>query len=195
MLNMLIENGEQREQKNLILTMEQYCEIKPEKGNITEEMYDALEAADEVCRAIRCGENLLSYGANSVQMLARKIVQHGYSRESAFAAAKKLEERQLINEEKDVAREVEKCLRKLWGAKRISSHLWSRGYAKDALNALPQVLEEVDFSANCAALIEKHYGGLPETEEDKRRMLSGLSRYGYSLPQIKEAMKILKRQE
>lgn len=194
-VRILLENGEHREQKSLLLTMEQYCEIKPQKGIISEEMYDRLECASEFCRALRCGENLLSYGANSIQMLARKIAQRGFSREVALSAAQKLCEMGLIDEASDVRREVEKCLKKLWGAKRISTHLWSRGFAAESLSELPDLLAEVDFASNCAKLIQKHYGGVPMESNEFRRMTAGLSRYGYSFGEIKTAIKHLQESD
>ena len=191
-VRVVLENGEHREQKSLLLTMEQYCEIKPQKGVISEETYERLEAASEFCRALRCGENLLSYGPNSVGMLTRKIMQRGFVREQAIAAAEKLCEMGLIDEQGDMMREVEKCLKKLWGARRISAHLWSRGFAQETLEALDGMLAGVDFVSNCAKLIEKHYGGLPTDADELRRMTAGLSRYGYSIGEIRSAMKVLK---
>ena len=191
MVRVVFENGEHREQKSLLLTMEQYCEIKPQKGEISEETYDQLEIASEFCRALRCGENLLSYGANSMQRLAGKLVQRGFSREVSASAAKKLADMGLIDEASDVCREVERCLKKLWGAKRITSHLWSRGYAAESLAELDGLLAEVDFVSNCAKLINKHYGGVPGDPNELRRMSAGLSRYGYSFGEIKAAIKSL----
>ncbi|MBQ8311387.1 MAG: regulatory protein RecX [Clostridia bacterium] len=188
-VQVLLENGEHQEQKSLLLTMEQYCELKPSKGPISEDLYERLETASELCQALRSGENLLSYGANSVQMLTRKLMQRGYSREIATVAAEHLSEIGLINEARDLRREVERCLRKLWGQKRICAHLWGRGFSAEAIAELPACLEEVDFSENCAALIQKHYGGVPREAEEQRRMLAFLSRYGYSLGEIRAAMK------
>jgi SOS response regulatory protein OraA/RecX len=118
-------------------------------------------------------------------------MQRGYSREVATLAAEHLAQRGLINEERDVQREVEKCLRKLWGAKRISTHLWSRGFNADAMQGLSELLGEIDFERNCATLIQKHYGGVPDDADDRRRMVAGLSRYGYSISEIRGAMKSL----
>ena len=188
-VQVLLENGEHREQKSLLLTMEQYCELRPAKGQISEELYERLETASELCQALRSGENLLSYGSNSVQMLTRKLMQRGYSREIAMTAAERLSSVGLIDEARDMRREVEKCLRKLWGQKRISAHLWSRGFASDAIAGLPAVLEDVDFSENCAQLIRKHYGDVPQDADEQRRMIAFLSRYGYSLGEIRTAMK------
>ena len=191
LVSVLLEDGEHREQKNLLLTTEQYCELRPTRGVIDETLYEQLEEASDLCRAIRCGENLLSFGSNSVQMLAQKIARHGFRRDVALTAAQKLCERGLIDEQGDLRREVEKCLRKLWGAKRIGSHLWSRGFDSAVMAGLNEILREVDFDANCAALIRKHYGELPTDPAEERRMIASLGRYGYTLSQIRNAMRIV----
>ena len=188
LVQVLLENGEHREQKSLPLTMEQYCEIKPQRGVISEETYERIEEASQLCLAVRSGENLLSYGANSVGLLARKLMQRGYSREVALAAAARLESMGLIDEASDVRREVEKCVRKLWGEKRIKAHLWSRGFATEALAEVPMLLDDVDFEANCAALIRKKYGSVPTDRDELRRMTASLARYGYSIAQIRAAI-------
>ena len=187
-LRIVIENGELREERRLILTTEQYCELKPMRGEICEEYYDALESASQLCAAIRAGEHLLSYGANSVRMLTQKLVHRGYLRETAELAARRLSDMGLIDEAGDLRRELDKCLRKLWGAKRIQVHLWSRGFGADAMAELPALLEEIDFVANCTALIRKHYGTLPTQPDDRRRMMASLGRYGYSLSEIRAAI-------
>ena len=189
LVGILLESGGNKEQKNLPLTAEQYYEIKPTKGEISEEMYERLEEASMLCQALRCGEHLLSYGANSMQTLARKLTQRGFSREVAQNAAVRLSEIGLIDEKQDVRREVEKCLKKLWGAKRISAHLWSKGFAQESMEELSEILSEVDFAANCATLIRKHYGEVPNDPDDFRRMMASLARYGYSVGEIKEALK------
>lgn len=186
-VGIVIECGEHREQKALVIRTEQYCELKPTVGEITEEIYERLEAAALLCSALRSGEHLLSYGANSAQMLVRKLMQRGFSKEVASAAVEHLCESGLINEREDLRREVEKCLRKLWGAKRISAHLWSRGFDQEVIRELPLLLEEVDFVGNCAAYIRKHYSELPESPADRKKLVAALCRYGYSLGEIREA--------
>lgn len=195
LVGVVLENGEQREQKSLPITVEQYYEIKPMRGEISEEMYDRLEEASALCRAIRCGENLLTYGANSTQMLAQKIARHGFRRDVSLAAAQKLRDNGLINEKKDLSREVEKCLRKLWGAKRIKNHLWSRGFDAEVMSDLQTLMEDVDFAQNCAALIQKHYGGVPQDSADRQRMIAGLGRYGYSFSEIRSAIDRLSKEK
>ena len=192
LVQLLLENGEHQEQKSLVITTEQYCEFNLTRGPITEETYEQLEEAAELCRALRSGESLLSYGANSVQALTRKLIGKGYNREVAALAAERLAGYGLIDEERDMKREVEKCLRKLWGTKRIGAHLWSKGYAAQTMQGLAELLAEVDFSANCAALIQKHYGEVPTDADEHRRMIASLSRYGYSIGEIREAIRLLR---
>ena len=192
LVQLLLENGEHQEQKSLVITTEQYCEFNLTRGPIDEETYEKIEEAAELCRALRSGESLLSYGANSVQALTRKLIGKGYKRDVAAEAAERLAGYGLINEERDMRREVEKCLRKLWGSKRISAHLWTKGYAPETMQGLSQILEDIDFSQNCAQLIQKHYGEVPTDADEHRRMLASLSRYGYSLGEIREAIRILR---
>ena len=194
-LRILLENGERREDRRLVLTTEQYCELKPVRGVISEERFDVLESAAQLCAAIRAGEHLLSYGANSVQTLTQKLIHRGYLHETAERAAQRLCEMGLIDEQGDLRRELEKCLRKLWGAKRIRAHMWSRGFGTDAMAELPALLEEVDFVANCAALIRKHYGTIPDDADERRRMIASLGRYGYSLSEIREAISSIRESE
>ena len=188
LIRVMLESGERREQKSLPLTVEQYYELKPMRGVISEEQYELLEEASTLCSAIRCGETLLSYGSNSAQLLSQKITRHGFRREVAMQAAQVLRERGLINEAQDLERVVEKCLRKLWGSKRIQAHLWNRGFAGDTMQRLPELLFEVNFIGNCEALIRKHYGEVPQELREQKRMIASLARYGYSLSEIQTAI-------
>ena len=188
-LRILLECGEHREEKRLILTMEQYLEYKPVKGALSEEQFEVLEEAAEQCRAIRAGEHLLAYGGNTVQMLTQKLIRRGFARPIAMQAAEHLQNAGVIDERRDLEREFEKCLRKSWGSKRINAHLWAKGFGVDAMAALPDLLKEIDFVPRCAALIQKHYGEIPADPEEQRRMIAWLGRYGYTLQEIRAAMK------
>jgi len=190
-LRILLECGENREERRLVLTASQYCELKPQKGVLSEEAFEQLEAAAELCRAIRAGESLMSYGSNTAGMLTQKLWRRGFMRATAIEAAEYLKRTGVIDETRDLQRELEKCLRKLWGAKRINAHLWSKGFDMDAMSELPDFLSEIDFEENCASLIRKHYGEVPRDREEQRRMIAFLSRYGYSLDEIRCAMRKL----
>ena len=189
-LSVVMENGEGRDEHRLVLSTEQYYDLKPRRGEITEEEYEMLEAADRLHRAIRAGENILSYGGNTAQTLKQKLIKRGFSGEIALSAATDLQARGVIDEKRDLRRELERCLYKLWGAKRINTHLWSKGFGAQAMAELPGLLETVDFVENCLTLIRKHYVFLPTDPNEKRKMMAFLSRYGYSLNEIREAMRL-----
>ena len=191
-VTVVIENGAARDVRKFVILTEQYCSLKPTKGPITEAQFEALESASRLCGALRSGQSSLSYGSASVLHLTRKIMRHGYTKEEATAAAERLRDAGLINEGDDLSREVEKCLRKLWGANRIRSHLWSKGFAKETLEALPSLLAEVDFPANCAALIRKHYPAIPTDQKERQKLYAALARYGYSPDEIREGMRMAK---
>ncbi len=180
------------EVRKLIISAEQYCEMKLTKGEIDRDLFDRLEAAAELHQAVRRGEYLLSFGANTERTLARKLTQRGFDRRSAEQAAETLKQRGLIDETSDLAREVERCVRKLWGEGRIRAHLWSKGYDKESMEHLPDLLSEVDFIDNCAHLLRKKHRELPTDPAELRRLTASLARYGYSLTQIKEAMRKVK---
>ncbi len=189
----VIENGAARDVRKLVILTEQYCALKPKKGAITEEQFDALENAARLCGALRSGQSALSYGSASVLHLTQKIMRHGYSKEEALAAAERLRDAGLINEDAQLACEVEKCLHKLWGARRIQNHLWAKGFSKETLSSLPALLESVDFAENCALLIRKHYGALPKEPADRKKLYASLARYGYSPEEIRAAFRLMQK--
>lgn len=188
-ITVVIENEFARDVRKLVILTEQYCALKPKKGAVTEEQFEALETAARLCGALRSGQSSLSYGSASVLHLTQKIMRHGYSKEEAAAAAERLRDAGLINEDAQLEHEVEKCLRKLWGARRIQNHLWAKGFAKETLASLPALLAPVDFAENCAALIRKRCGSLPGEQEERKKLFAALVRYGYSPDEIRAAFR------
>lgn len=185
------ENGK-IESCKLVIPTEVYCEKNLRKGLISRETFEELQVLSRRFEAIRCGENLLAFGPNTAQTLIRKIMRHGFTRSESEEAAEILLERGLIREDQDLRREVEKCLRKLWGRRRIQFHLRSKGFADETLADLPELLGNVDFPKQCAHLIRKQYGELPTDRAELDRMFASLSRYGYSLDEIRDALRILR---
>ena len=193
-ISVTIENGEASESRLFVIGIEQYCEQGWKKGELSEEQFEELERASSLHGALLCGENLLSYGSSTKQMLTRKIMRHGFTRDEAVAASETLCQMGLINEAEDMRREVERCLRKLWGAGRIRAHLWTKGFEREVLDTLPSLLDEVDFPALCVKLIQKHYG-VPTDSQERNRITAALYRYGYASSEIREAYRRLQKGE
>lgn len=184
------ENGK-IESRKLVIPTKVYCEKKIQKGAISKQVFDELDDLSQRFFALRCGEKLLAFGPNTEQVLIRKIMRHGFMRSEAEYAAEILRKRGFIREKEDLRREVEKCVRKLWGKRRIQLYLQTKGFADETLADLPKLLEDVDFSEQCANLIEKHYGEVPTDRDERDRMFSSLTRYGYSLDEIRNALRMM----
>lgn len=190
-----LEAGDHCEQNTFVISTEQYCSIKPSRGPIGQELYLAIEAAANIHSAVKRGEGLLSCSSNSARGLAQKLCKRGYDRKTAEAAAEQLVEKGFINERQDVEREVERCVRKLWGTARIRAHLWQKGFDSEAMDALQDLFAEIDFVTNCTELIEKRYREIPQDPAEYRRMVASLLRYGYTAREVREAIALVRSVE
>lgn len=193
-LQIAMTSGEQVELRVLTVATEDFLSLGLKKGRIEQETFEILERADAILGATRCGERLLAYAAQTERTLVRKLMQRGYGREEAEIAVERLATKGLIDEEREMEREVERCLSKLWGARRIREQLYARGYGKEALSRLPDLLAEIDLTANCEALIRRRYGGAPSDRDAERRLIAALYRYGYATDEIRTALQAVKNE-
>ncbi len=182
--------GNKEKRKFLIFT-NQYLELALRKGMVLdEEMFDSLEKCSKECIAIRKGSNLLSYSSSSRKRLVQRLRNKGIDKESAESAATHLVEMGAINEEFDIEREVDSCLRKLWGKKRIYQDLLAKGYQKEYIeNALEDITKE-QMIENCALLLRKKHKIIPEESEVRKKIAGSLVRYGYTFDEIKKAFEM-----
>ncbi len=190
LLTISLSCGEGRvEKRRLLVFTEQYLELGLSKGMILDEVtFDKLEENSRRCKAMKKGSDLLSYSASSERRLVQRLKSKGIDKESAEFAASKLKEMGAINEELDVERAVNTCLKKLWGKKRIYRELCAKGYEREYISS---ALDEVDddvFAQNCKTLFKKKYKSLPTDSAEQKKIVAALMRYGYSFSQIKYAM-------
>lgn len=185
--------NESETENKLFTFFKEFVKALPlENCEIDEDTYNELEEASKVTEAVKKGLTVLSFGANSEAMLAMKLRRRGVSREYAERAALYLKNHGYINEDGDAEREVERCLRKHWGLIRILSHLKSRGYDDQIINNIERSLSNEDFSARCAQLVSLNYPELPEDIKERRRMISSLVRYGYTMSEIDNAIRLVR---
>lgn len=184
-----LRSGEKCERKRFILPLGFCAERGVGVGACSQSSFDELERQASLSAALRKGQLILSYGANSRSALVKKLERRGISCENAESAAAELCARGYIDDEKSVSYEVASCLRKLWGPRRILSHLRQKGYRDSALDAAQNELAAVDFSENCRRLIEKRYPDARDADRTKRRRAyAALMRYGYSQSDIRDAL-------
>ena len=190
LLTISLSCGEGRvEKRRLLMFTEQYLELGLSKGMMLDEVtFDKLEENSRRCKAMKKGSDLLSYSASSERRLAQRLKSKGIDKESAEFAASKLKAMGVINEELDVERAVNTCLKKLWGKKRIYRELCAKGYEREYISS---ALDEVDddvLAQNCKTLFKKKYKSLPTDPAEQKKIVAALVRYGYSFSQIKYAM-------
>ena len=181
------------EKNSFIITPAEWKRFGVSAGDeLTTDQYEALEAATHYRRALNKGMELLSYGANSGASLRRKLTQRGYSREIAERVEQQLIEQGYIDEVSDADRVVKVCLAKGYGRRRIIMKLRERGYGEDVVDEVSYTLDDCDFTERCADFILKKYRTLPSERRDMEKLIAAMSRYGYSLGEIRDALKMLK---
>ena len=82
--------------------------------------------------------------------------------------------------------EAERCLKKLWGARRILAQLSAKGYSDAALAEVRDFLSDVDFAPSLRTLIEKKYpNALSADRHEREKAVAALIRYGYPISLIR----------
>lgn len=189
-----------RVRRDVPITVEQYTALAVKAGPMTAEQAAALMQAGSLCSAIRKGMELLGYGDLSARRMVYKLTSRGIVPETAREAAAWLTAHGLIREDDAAYRRAVQDARKLWGPRRIMQDLRAQGYGAEVASAALASLtgadcdpdEElppdcVDFEVNCAALIRKKYGTIPEDRAEMRKMVASLMRLGYDTDTIREA--------
>ncbi len=183
-----ISQGDEGQKETFNILASQYSAMSPCVGEITREQYDELYEASKLCLAYLRGMNILSFGANTEKTLIMKLRRRGIEETYAREAVEMLKLRGYINDDEELIREVERCLRKLWGARRILAHLRQRGYEEEAISAAEDRFSKVDFNELCLSLAEKKFEKLPEDIKERQKMVAFFIRYGYAMSEIKYAM-------
>lgn len=185
-------DGGQSEQRKLLLFTDEYLKSGLCKGSVLDKaQFEEIERVSKTCLAIRKGADLLAYSPSSKVRLSQRLRQKGIDRESAESAVRALEETGLINEENDVERAVQACLKKLWGKKRIYRELCAKGYERDIVARALSELDGESMVRNCVALVNKKVGKIPDDARERKKIIASLCRFGYSFSEIKRALEII----
>ena len=185
-----------REKRKLLVFTDKYLELGLRKGAVLDtDTFDELERISRECLAIRKGSNLLSYSSSSKVRLAQRLRAKGIDAESAKNAAQKLEEMGLIDEEADVERAVQSCLKKFWGKKRIYRELMAKGYGREYIARELECVSEKELVENCVALFYKKHKVFPDDPDAQKKIVASLVRYGYGFSEIKQALIIIEKKQ
>ena len=189
-----INSAEHSQRETFLLDGRAVADLGLKVGECSREVFEEIEHASRVCTAKNKALFLLGYGASSPKNLARKLVMKGISKDIATDAVKELLADRFLDPREDARREAEKCVSKLLGRKRITATLFEKGYTeRDIKYALASIeADGVDYIELCAERIRRSSTAIPDTPDEKRKLVSKLERYGFSLTEIKEAFNKIK---
>lgn len=165
--------------------------LKP-GDSLTDEELHALIQSSDAHRAKEKALYLLGHRAHSKKELTEKIARTTQNREAARAAADRMEELGLLDDE-DYARRYAQELftRKRWGPLRVKQALREKGIDPELIADLLQEHGGEDAALeNMRALLEKKYPAWAEDEKERRRAFSALQRLGYPYADIRRAMEV-----
>lgn len=135
---------------------------------------------------------LLEHRSHSKKELTDKIARTASTREAAEAAANRMEELGLLNDE-DYARRFARELftRKRYGPMRVRQELRLKGIDPELIDELLLEYDSEDATLeNMRALLEKKYPDWAEDEKIRRRAFAALQRLGYPYSDIRRAMEV-----
>lgn len=155
---------------------------------IDREKYMELERAITLTSAIKKGIGLLSFSQNTKKALKTKLTSRGFTKEISSDAVDYLESVGYIDEYSQAETLVcDLAEKKLFGISRIRNELYKKGFCREAIEKALDC--GIDFDAVCAERIEKTIGTDAFLERDSRgKAIAALSRYGFSIDNIKEAL-------
>lgn len=186
--------GKKAQRVSFHLLVEQYAELGVKTGEITPEYAETLLDAGKLCGAIRRGISMLGYGDQSARRLAYKLTVKGVDRETAARAAAYLTEKGYIREDDTATLRAEQGIRKGWGERRIREDLIAHGFTREAVEEAMEDISDTDWEENCAEAIRKKYGEIPEDRGERQKLIASMMRLGYDADTVKEAMRIILRE-
>ena len=103
-----------------------------------------------------------------------------------------MEHRGYIDEKKQIGLLCDTFLRKKFGKLKIKNELIVKGYAReDVEEYVSRHLADVNFAENCAYIIENKYFPIPKDPKELAKMMGALMKYGYTISDIKEAVRLV----
>ena len=155
--------------------------------------FEALEFAEACSGAAIKAVSLLAYGDNTAKKLSDKLRQKGFSRDAAAEAVRFCVEKRYIDEEDQLKRMMELlCERKKYGLRRIRQEVWQKGFSEEVLKAhFEENAAELDFDAAVFERVKRLGRDAFSAPEKKKKQVSSLLRYGFSMDEINGALKRL----
>jgi regulatory protein len=176
----------------MLVSEEQYARFDVKEGDsIDDEHYLKIREEMIFDNARRHAFAILSYGENNKRSLIQKLRQKGFALEVCENIALYMEHRGYIDEKKQIGLLCDTYLRKKFGKLKIKSELIQKGYDREDVESYVSMhLADVNFAENCAYIIENKYFPIPKDPKELAKMMGALMKYGYTISDIKEAVRI-----
>lgn len=181
----------------MLVSEEQYARFDIKEGDRIDDAH-FLKIREEMIfdNARRQAFTILSYGENNRKSLIQKLRAKGFSPDVCENIADYMEHRGYIDEKKQIGLLCDTYLRKKFGKLKIKSELIAKGYKREDVEAyVSRNLSEVNFADNCAYIIENKYCPLPRESQEIAKMMGALMKYGYTIGDIKEAVRMVMERE
>lgn len=153
--------------------------------------FEALEFAEACSNAAVKAVSLLAFGDNTAKKLSDKLRQKGFSKEAAAEAVRFCVEKRYIDEEDQLKRLMELlCEKKKYGLRRIRQEVWQKGFSEEIVKSyFEEFAAELDFDAAVYDRVKRLGIDAFSTQEKKKKHISSLLRYGFSMDEINGALK------
>lgn len=192
-LTISVSNPSGSEETEMVLLTEHFREMGLSVGILDAEIMPELEYRSEVARAYFSACSSFAYTPSSLSVLERKLIQKGFPKDIASDAIASIKARGFVDEGQIALRRAQLCVEKRWGRSRVLMKLRDEGFVDHSLEAAREFLDSVDFAENCATLIKRNFGTVPEDRHERELMYASLSRRGYSTSDIREAQEKLRK--
>ena len=179
------------EETEMVILSEHFGKMDLSLGMLDAEIMTEIEYWSEVARAYFSACSSFAYTPSSLSALQKKLVQKGFPKDVASDAIESVNSRGFVDESQIALRRAQICVDKKWGRQRILMKLKEEGFGDDSLDEAKGFLDTVNFAENCAALIKRKFGELPEDRHDRELMYASLSRMGYSTSDMREAQRLI----
>ena len=191
-VGVLVSNPSGREEAEFVLMNDHAEELGLAVGMIDEELLPEIDYYAEVARAYSSACSSFAFSPSSLRSLSKKLIQKGFERDVVADAIEVFRGKGVINESELAIRRAQLLCEKLWGKGRILMKLREDGFEDGVISVAIASLDEVDFASNCAELIRKRFGAIPQNRQELDKMYASLSRMGFSSSDIKAAISLFK---
>ena len=166
-LEVELRQGENSDRRSFKMPRSIFESLGISEGEITREDMTEIMDADERYKALKRAFDIIAYGRNSRKVLEDKLRHRGFSPQIARDIAEYMKNHGYIDEDEDATREVDVCVRKLWGSRRILMHLHQKGYDSETINAAKKYMDTIDFVDVCVKLVREKYKTLPKDDAER----------------------------